>query len=789
VNKTSFVYVIVFLLIATVLAPVTPPAHASIVIRGFENPNAQISIFVQSDHRLSPDEVGLLKNYGTVSTVAGPIAVLQTSTVNLQAIGSLHFVTRIENSHSLSIALDKSVVDIGAPQVWNNVKDPAGRNVTGAGVVVGFVDTGIDTSHPDFSYPNGTTKILYVWDQTSSGRPPDGFNYGFECTSADIENRLCPEKDTFGHGTHVAGIAASSGVATGNYTGVAPGASIIFVKSGWSVCNDSSWTFSTSGILDGVSYIVNKASKLGMRAVISLSLGGNIGAHDGTDPFEIGLNAIVESGTPVAVAAGNEARDNDHIRGQLEQGKSVTFQIESQGSTTDIQVDVWYSPEDHIDATLTTPDGKSYPVPTVAGGMLSVYGNVTTTTGSLNTGRELYFEVNSTTNLPAKDWNVTLRANQINSQGLWDAWTDAITCSYPGTYFLPGDGYAIDSHDTIGIPGTAKDVVTVGAYITKTTWTGMNGNTYGRKDLQPGGIASFSSLGATRDGRIKPDVVAPGALIVSARSSEIPSQPSDPDPFHRVLAGTSMATPHVAGTIALMLQYDPRLQATEIPQILRTSARLDQNTGVLSNGSPIWGFGKVDARAATGLFRLTLTSFGIPASLGVPIRVDGKENHEIYSDFWTDLYFVKGTIHTISVETQIQGEPGARYELGDGSLTVTSNTLKILNYSAQYFLTVNSRFEPTSGSGWYNSNTTVTVSAPQHVRAAGLLGYLGAEYALAYWVTADGKVASDSITIQGPTTVSAVYSLTLPLEAFAIILAVLGVFLVGIVVVVRKRTS
>ena len=788
-NKTAFVYATVILLIAAMPIQFTPPAHASIVIRGFENSKAQISIFVQSDHDLSPDEVQLLENYGTVSTVAGPIAVLHTSTLNLQAIGNLRFVTRVENSHSLNIALDKSVADVGAPQVWNNVKDPYGRNVTGAGVVVGFVDTGIDTAHPDFTYPNGSTKILYVWDQTISGRPPDGFNYGFECTSADIENRLCPEIDTFGHGTHVAGIAASSGMATGNYTGVAPGASIIFVKSGSSVCNDSSWTFSTSGILDGVSYIVKKASKLGMRAVISLSLGGNIGAHDGTDPFEIGLDSIVESGTPVVVAAGNEAQDNDHIRGQLEQGKSVTFQLGSQGSTTDIQVDVWYSPEDRIDATLTTPDGKSYPVPTVTGGMLSAYGNVTTTTGSLNTGRELYFEVNSSANLPAQNWNITLRANQISSQGIWDAWTDAITCSYPGTYFLPGHGYTIDSHDTIGIPGTAKDVVTVGAYITKTSWTGMNGNTYGRKDLQPGGIASFSSQGATRDGRIKPDVVAPGALIVSARSSQIPSQPSDPDPFHRVLAGTSMATPHVAGTVALMLQYNPRLQATEIPQILRDSARSDANTGVLPNGSPIWGFGKVDARTATGLFRLTLVSFGIPALLGVPVQVDGKENLEIYSDFWPDLYFVKGTTHTISFETQIQGEPGARYELGNGNLTVTTNTLKMLNYSAQYLLTVNSRFEPTSGTGWYNANTTITVSAPQHVRVAGLLGYLGAEYALAYWVTADGKVVSDSFAIEGPTTVNAVYSLTLPPEAFAIMLAVLAVFLVVIIVVARKRMS
>ena len=96
----------------------------------------------------------------------------------------------------------------------------------------------------------------------------------------------------------------------------------------------------------------------------------------------------------------------------------------------------------------------------------------------------------------------------------------------------------------------------MGAYITNTSWTGMNGQVYGRTDIAPGGIASFSSWGPTRDGRIKPDVVAPGTIITSARSNAIREQGSDPDAFHRILSGTSMATPHVAGVIALMLQYE-----------------------------------------------------------------------------------------------------------------------------------------------------------------------------------------------------------------------------------------
>ena len=780
------------LAILTILSSSVPPtqtAHAAIVIRGLQNSSGQVSIFVESDHDFVPAEVQLLNKYGTVTTTAGPIAVLHTLVTNLPEIGGLPFITRIENSHSLSIDLESGVPDTGAPQVWSQLKDPSGNNVTGAGVIIGFVDTGIDTTHPDFTFPNGTTKILYVWDQTTPGRSPTGFDYGYECTSADVQAKSCPETDTFGHGTHVAGIAAGSGMATGNFTGVAPSASIIFVKSGYSVCNGSSWNFGTTQILDGVNYIVKKAAKLGERAVISLSLGGNIGAHDGTDPFELALDAIVEAGTPVVVAAGNGARDNAHIRGQLLQGGNVTFQVQVQQATVDLEIDVWYSPQDQIDATLTTPDGQTYNVPTIPGGAVSNFGNVTTTTSSSNNGDELYLEVNSTTNLPATGWSVTLKANQIRSQGVWDAWTDAVTCSYPGVFFTPGNGYEIDSHDTVGIPGTARDVVTVGAYITNASWTGMNSQVYGRTDIAPGGIASFSSWGPTRDGRTKPDVVAPGTIIASARSNTIREQESDPDAFHRVLSGTSMATPHVAGVIALMLQYDSHIQAADIPGILRQTARLDADTGVFTNGSPVWGFGKIDARTATGFFRVILVTSGIPRSITVPVQVDGKENLEPSGGSWIDLYFLKGGTHTVSLNTQIQGEPGTRYELENGSFAVSANSLKMLNYTVQYLLVVNSRFGPTLGGGWYNANATVKVGAPDRVLAGEALGYLGVAYTLAHWVGEDGRVVTNPVVMNAPRNVTAAYVLNFPVETFVVAILVLAAILVSFVIIARKWMS
>jgi subtilisin family serine protease len=774
-------------MIAASSTPHTSQAHAAIVIRGAHNPTGKISVFVEGDHNLNPDEIRMLRSYGTVSTVAGPIAVLHTTVASLSRIGRLPFVTRVENSHSLSIDVESGVPDTGAPEVWQQVRDPNGRNVTGAGVIIGFVDTGIDTSHPDFTFPNGTTKILYVWDQTTPGRPPAGFDYGYECTSSDIRGKSCPEVDTYGHGTHVAGIATSSGMATGNYTGVAPGASIIFVKSGFSVCNGSSWNFDTTQILDGINYIAEKAATLRKRAVISLSLGGNIGAHDGTDPFELGLDAFVEDGIPVVVAAGNQVRDKSHIRGELSQGGRVTFGLQVQQSTVDLQIDVWYSPKTRINATLRTPNGETYNVPTVPGGATSDFGNITTTTSSWQGGNEVYLEVNSTANLPSTGWSVTLQGQEINAHGAWDAWTDAVTCSYPGSFFTPGNGYEIDEHDTVGIPGTAKDVVTVGAYISNTTWTGMNGQVYGRPEMAPGGIASFSSWGPTRDGRIKPDVVAPGTIITSARSSAVPEQSNDPDAFHRILAGTSMATPHVAGVIALILQYEPSLQAMAIPSIIRQTARLDADTGLLTTGSPIWGYGKVDARTATGFFRFTLVAQGIPKTITVPVRIDGGHTLEQLGGTWITLYLPKGKAHVIALDGQIQGEPGTRYELANDSFDVSENLL--VSYTVEYLLDVNSPFGPTSGAGWYDVNATVEVSAPDHVPIGGSLGFLGVSYVLAYWVGPDGRVLSNQVIMNSPRNVTAVYVLKFPIETFFVGLIVLGAVLASLVILARKRMS
>jgi len=715
-------------------------------------------VLLINSHDFTLDEITLLRLFGDLSTVVGPIAVFQTTTTTLvNEVQTLPFISRTMHPRHLNVQLDRSVPDVGAPLVWQKVKDADGKNVTGNGVIVGFVDTGIDTTHPDFRLPNGTTKILYVWDQTNQGRPPSGFKYGFECSSIDIQNEACPEVDTFGHGTHTAGIAASSGEANGNYTGVAPEASIIFVKSGYQICNGSSWTFDDASILDGINYIIKKSSELGRRAVINLSLGGNIGGHDGTDPLEQALDAFVRGGTPIVVAAGNEAASNTHVRGQLKDNNSVTIKLEVKPNTTDIQIDSWFSTRDDIKAELISPGGQTF---TSGATNFLTYGNISATKTTTSLGKEAYFEISSPHNIPETGWSIKLTTQQpIRTNGAWDSWIDAESCSFPSAFFLSGDGYEIDRNDTIGIPGTAHNVVTVGAYITKTTKSGRNVNT-STSDFFNGEIAPFSSLGPTRDGRIKPDIVAPGMFITSARSRLVPLGSNDPDQFHRVLAGTSMAAPHVAGIIALMLQYLPSLSAMQIVAFLRENAREDSSTGLLPlGGSGTWGSGKADARTTTGFYRLTITSSGLPSSVAFQVNIDNVETN-LVGGSWFDKYFLKGSVHRILINRGEITDSSVRYSTPGSNFNVSSSLTEALSFRKQYYVQIISSFGTVKGSGWYDANTTTLVEGPPHLNASGYVN-LGARFTQIGWLTQEGKIMPNGeMKVDQPMSLTSLYILT-----------------------------
>src|SRR5262249_18338556 len=226
-----------------------------------------------------------------------------------------------------------------------------------SGIIVGEVDTGIDWSSDDFKKPDGTTRILNIWDQTVAGTPPAGFAIGTEWTSAQINANLCTHHDTDGHGTHVMGTAAADGAATGNaqpafqFTGMAPKADIIVVAT----------TFQTADIIDGVNYIFQKAAALGKNAVVNLSLGSQFGAHDGTEDFDTAMNAMTGPGKIICVAAGNDGNAGIHCKQLVPPGpaQTVTFSVPAYtanaGTVNDfVLVDAYYPGSANMTVTLTS---------------------------------------------------------------------------------------------------------------------------------------------------------------------------------------------------------------------------------------------------------------------------------------------------------------------------------------------------------------------------------------------------------------------------------------------------
>ena len=243
----------------------------------------------------------------------------------------------------------------------------------GKNIIVGVIDSGIDWKHLDFRSDADPTKsrILFLWDQTDgrSGIGPAGYNYGAEYTQAQINDELdgtpanvVLEADVNGHGTHVAGTAAGDGSAsTGLYKGVAPEADLIIVKAG-------DYGFPTTNIINGITYIRQKAVAAAKPFVINMSLGGHDGSHDGIQPEEVTVNTELNgtSGRQIAIAAGNEGSDLIHSDGTLTQGgsKSIVFTIPAYTATAGPQNDrvdfsMWYKAGDNLTVAVKTPNNST----------------------------------------------------------------------------------------------------------------------------------------------------------------------------------------------------------------------------------------------------------------------------------------------------------------------------------------------------------------------------------------------------------------------------------------------
>jgi subtilisin family serine protease len=576
-------------------------------------------------HNLSA--IQLLKSKGVkVGARAGMILSVKIPVNQLEEISNLDQVVFIDIDVPILQKLDKVREHTGADLVHAGYELPQGY--CGQGVVVGIIDGGMDYTHPSlWDTSLSTYRLIRVWDQNNDNLPPTGYSYGHEMIAqGDI---LAEETDLTddSHASHVTGIAAGgySGI-THDFTGVAPESSIMFV----------SYRYSNSDIADGIAYIFDQAEQLSMPAVINLSLGEHFGPHDGTSMFDRFIDSITGPGKIIVGAAGNEGGDTIHLQKTFSATDSLlyTFVKFPWGDNLTYgygYIDIWGEPgkefyvsinvydiendeyEDYTDYMSSTNSGlHTYSLAdTDPDGTDYIYADMEIVPVDPYSGKPnvlVYFD-NEVQNGPGDGYDfieIEILCTEDNTIHMWNSFADGY---FTDLEYL--ENSCGDPDYTVGeLGGIASSIISVGAYTTKNEYYDYsNSHQIIYYDTAIGALAPFSSRGPTVDGRMKPDITAPGNVIVSAINSfDVTYDTNEVEVTHGItpmskeylfaaFEGTSMSAPVVTGIIALLLEENPNLCPADVKTLLQNNAISDTNTSAVPNHS--WGYGKVNAHALT----------------------------------------------------------------------------------------------------------------------------------------------------------------------------------------------
>ena len=498
----------------------------------------------------------------------------------------------------------ESLQDIDAVAVQDGTGLPF--PMRGKGVLVGIVDTGLDLSHPAFRRADGTSRVVAYWDQDAEvGPAPAAYGYGQECNAQVIAAGTCTLGDPVGHGTHVAGIAAGNAPANGAAS-----------EADLAVVSSSDFT----RLADAVGYLMALADTRDQPLVINVSVGGQYGPHDGRTPLEIYLDDMARAGRIVVAAAGNDGASSVHVGTTLSTSSApVRMQLEGLPVGTDTQtfVEFWTTAGAQVDAAVEVwINGSAAAVLALpAAPNETVHGSLSLENALLAdisfaheapndhglVRHAFVFDRSQASYLPEGGKFVIRLAGQGDVQG----WISQSDYNSGDSHFGAGagDGWLSgDGERSIAVPATALKVIAVGSYTVRTTWSSESEGTQILSDVQVGKLSPFSSQGPTGFPDLtgfKPDLCAPGSVIVSARAASVPDSAETVSNQLMVMQGTSMASPHVAGVVALMLQANPRLDPRQVRDLLRQSSRTDAATGSTPNYA--WGYGKLDALSAVQL--------------------------------------------------------------------------------------------------------------------------------------------------------------------------------------------
>ena len=589
-------------------------------------------IMVKGDPDIVKGLVG--KYHGTFKFSAGDISSVAVPYRNLFAFSQEAGIVRIEGADNTGFKF------MDTARIVNNIDSahqgisPLTQPYKGDGVIVGIIDGGLYFRHQDFRRANGNTRVLYLWDQyLSSAASPASFGYGAEWDSTAINAGQCNSSDPSsdqGHGTNVAGIAAGNGSSfptgplAGRYTGVAPDADMIVVN-----LNDTMDFLQT--VADAVDYIFAKATALGRPCVINTSVGTYYGSHDGQDLTAQAIDAMIaaQKGRVVVAASGNAGGLRFHVSYPLSATDSLFTWFSYNSTYHQVYYDMWADTAqfrqgnfamgcDSSNATFLVrtryfnaatdfnpPQGATVQITdSLMRGTINLgtYTIAVTLSGSVY-HIEFFVIPKVTTDL----WRL-----QTIGQGRFDLWdnnaaipgTSNIVNTLPNGFSSPNYRYG-DSLKTIVSSWQCSDkVITVGNYSNRAAYQDSAG-AYIPSNLVDGSLLANSSIGPTRDGRIKPDITATGTVTTATGDSLYIALLSGSGQGNKVSlggkhtrnGGTSMASPIVAGTAALYLQEHPNADYNEVKTVLERTAKIDAFT---TNNIPniAWGYGKVNCYQA-----------------------------------------------------------------------------------------------------------------------------------------------------------------------------------------------
>lgn len=462
-----------------------------------------------------------------VSMLLENFALLRLPSSLIPTVSALPQILYIEMPHYISFEIlsgkrSSCITQVTLPPL----------SLMGNGVLVGFVDSGIDLTHPDFQYSNGNSRVLFLWDQTRDEYPPDGYLFGTEYNNEQINEALrmgkTLSKDESGHGTATAGIACGNGNASnGRYRGIAPEAELIVVK----MRKNKGLYPRTTELLSGIDYCIRKALKFNRPLVLNISFGNNYGSHTGNSLSELYLNRVSLLGRiSIIAASGNEGASPVHTSGFLDQTVNVDFSISERQTSLNMQL--WKDYADDVRIKLRAPSGTEYTlsnnfgtnIETLDQTRIAFYNSAPSPFQRL---QEYYFEffpIADNFYLTSGVWSLIIEPISIKN-GAFEMWLPSASSLNGATRFLSPDPY-----NTLTIPSSANSVITVGAYDAKTNTP-----------------ADFSGRGAAAMPNLltKPDLVAPGVSII------VPSFPGG----YQTVSGTSFAAPFVAGSAALLMEW------------------------------------------------------------------------------------------------------------------------------------------------------------------------------------------------------------------------------------------